>query len=149
MMAWGGKKKKDQARARELFRLAAGQDPKWPQPREALGRLAMETVKGTNYEEAISEFDRAIELANNWAKPYEGRGWCYLKSAPPRLNDAIQDFEKAQQLGMNTKSMHKGLGMALRQRGEAEPNVLVSEVDLQRAEKEYELAGESYKRENP
>lgn len=50
---------------------------------------------------------------------------------------------------MNTKSLHLGAGMALQQRGQANSNVLLGEMDLMRAEKEYKQAGVEFKRENP
>lgn len=152
MVAWSSHKKKDLARARELLLLAADQDRQWAYPSESLGRMSLEAAnqsKSKNYDEALQYFSRAIEVNDRWAKPYEGRGWCYLKGLPPRLDEAIRDFEKAEQLGMNTKSLHLGAGMALQQRGQANSNVLLGEMDLMRAEKEYKQAGVEFKRENP
>jgi serine/threonine protein kinase len=152
MIALGSKKKREMARARELFLLATEQDRKWAQPWEALGRMAYESAnssKPKDYTEAIKYFDRAIELKQDWAKPYEGRAWCYLKSNPPRLDEAIKDFEKAEKLGMNIKSVHLGLATALHQRSETEKNPILAEMDQVRAEEEYERAGVEFKRENP
>lgn len=53
-------------------------------------------LRKRNYDDAISEYTKAIELNFQWAKVYEGRGRAYLYKS--EYNKAISDFTKAIEL---------------------------------------------------
>ena len=70
------------------------------------------------YEQAIQEYDKAIELNPNFAKAYCNRGWSYLSLGEKER--AIQDYSKAIALNPNLVNAYNERGIAYYGLGEKE-----------------------------
>ena len=75
---------------------------------EAYGHRGFEYFKGEEYEGAIRDFSKAIELNPTVPVVYNHRGLCYLRTN--RYEPAIEDFSKC-------VSLDPGLSMAFNNRG--------------------------------
>jgi len=71
-----------------------------------------------NHEEAIRDFNQAIDLAENSPDAYIYRGVSLLKLRKPA--EAIKDFEKALDLDSESPKIYNGLGMAYHLLGDRE-----------------------------
>ncbi len=67
----------------------------------------MTYVKMKDYDNAIIEFSRAIDLMPNYAVAYANRGIAYMQQR--KLNKALDDLQKAAGLAPGDKSIHYNL----------------------------------------
>ena len=78
-------------------------------------------MESGEYENAIQEFDKAIQLHPNYAFSYRNRGLAYANLR--QYQRAIQDFDKAIQIDPNNAPAYKHRGFAYRKLGQhAEAN---------------------------
>lgn len=73
-------------------------------------------IRNGDFERAIDEFTKAIELIPGFAFGYQIRGDSYFQLA--QFDLAIQDYDKAIELDPNNKSAYNGRGLARYQLGE-------------------------------
>lgn len=79
-----------------------------PKCATAYSKRGMTYLNRKEYERAIKDFDRALQLKSRNVDAYDGRGWAYykLKEYP----QAFQDFDRALELDPNYVDAHDGRG---------------------------------------
>lgn len=95
-------------RALERFAYASGQD--WQ----------------GNYTDAIKAYSEAIQADRDYANAYSARGFDHLKEEPPKLDEAIKDFQTALDKGSDKYEVYWNLGWAYYLVGDYDKSILYS-----------------------
>jgi adenylate cyclase len=113
IFGWTEFSEKSLSRARELAQKALSLDDSNAAAHHLLARIFAARAQ---YELALSELERALELNPNDADSYEARGWIMLWSG--RTDEAIDSLKFALRLGSNPKNtlLHLGTAYYLKER---------------------------------
>ena len=77
--------------------------------------VAYKKILNPDYDKAISDFTRAIDLAPDYVEAYNNRGEAYMTKPDPDYDKAIQDFDRALELdpshiaSLNNRAMSRML----------------------------------------
>lgn len=89
---------------------AIAKDPSWSEPYVAKG----EALKGIeDYQSAIKVYTTALDLSQNSAAAFNGRGECLMEATPPQLDLAFNDFQTALNLDRNNAKTLSNIGHLL------------------------------------
>ena len=80
-------------------------------------RKGLDYYREKNYEEAITEFKKAIELDANYAPAYYNLGLLYSEEDVHRRQEAIEEFKKVIDLNPQDRNAHYRLALLYKLQG--------------------------------
>ena len=87
---------------------------------EDYNRKGLNYFREKNYEEAITEFKKAMELDANYTPAYYNLGLLYSEEDIHRYQEAIEEFEKVIDLDPQDKNAHHKLALVYKLQGRYE-----------------------------
>lgn len=96
----------------KVFKLDVGPVADIPQEPTVYFLKGTLLVSGGKYEEALKEFDKAIEINPNYAEAYNNKGLALFKLG--RFKDAIKEIDKAIKLNPNNSAFSDNKDMVIR-----------------------------------
>ncbi len=85
----------------------------------------------SKYDEAAKLYSEAIDADRDYANAYNERGFAYLRAGPPKLSEAIRDFQSAISKGSDKYELYWNFGWAYYLAGDYQKSIPYSQKALE------------------